>query len=161
MLWIDYLLKLSNLWAMNHWKGLFSLFQYWNIECIIILYIYYSFLFRAAADSSDYRYNQPKFIVFYEMLLKIFLLFCFNCKENNPQVSMVQNGTIVTVRQKCAKCIKGYVWTSQRMMPHGKYPAGNESPIESCCFDGWCLYQQDSPCVSSHGTGLLLCKNIF
>ena len=38
---------------------------------------------------------------------------------------MVQNGTMVTVRQKCAKCIKGYVWTSQRMMPHGKYPAGN------------------------------------
>ncbi|CAH3043901.1 unnamed protein product [Porites lobata] len=78
----------------------------------------------AVEDSSDYHYNQPKFIVFYEMLLKIFL-FCFNCKENNPQVSMVQNGTMVTVRQKCAKCIKGYVWTSQRMMPHGKYPAGN------------------------------------
>ena len=38
---------------------------------------------------------------------------------------MVQNGTMVTVRQKCAKCIEGYVWTSQRMMPHGKYPAGN------------------------------------
>ncbi|KAK2562628.1 hypothetical protein P5673_014316 [Acropora cervicornis] len=38
---------------------------------------------------------------------------------------MVQNGTMVTVRQKCAKCIKGYTWTSQRMMPHGKYPAGN------------------------------------
>ena len=106
---------------MNHRKGLFSLFQY----CTIIVYIYYSFLFRADADSSDYHYNQPKFIVFYEMLLKIFLLFCFNCKENNPQVSMVQNGTMVTVRQKCAKCIKGYVWTSQRMMPHGKYPAGN------------------------------------
>ncbi|KAK2552961.1 hypothetical protein P5673_025663 [Acropora cervicornis] len=80
---------------------------------------------KADADSSDCHYNQPKFIVFYEMLLKIFLLFCFNCKKNNPQVSMVQNGTMVTVRQKCAKCIKGYVWTSQRMMPHGKYPAGN------------------------------------
>ena len=38
---------------------------------------------------------------------------------------MVQNGTIVTVRQKCAKCIEGYVWTSQRMMPQGNYPAGN------------------------------------
>ena len=46
------------------------------------------FLFRTDADSSDCHCNQPKFIVFYEMLLKFFLLFCFNCKENNPQVSM-------------------------------------------------------------------------
>ena len=48
-------------------------------------------------------------LFFYEMLLKICLLFCFNCKENNPRVSMVQNGTMVTVRKRCAKCIKGYV----------------------------------------------------
>ena len=32
------------------------------------------FLFRADADSSDYHYNQPKFIVFYEMLLKFFFI---------------------------------------------------------------------------------------
>ena len=52
------------------------------------------------------------------MLLKIFLLFCFNCKAENPKVSML------TVRQQCAKCIKGYIWNSQNYMPHGKYPTG-------------------------------------
>ena len=130
---------------------------------VLILFIYYSFLFRADADSSDYHYNQLKFIVFYEMLLKIFL-FCFNCKENNPQVSMVQNDTMVTVRQKCAKCIKGYEWTSQRMMPHGKYPAGNVLLSLAVLMAGASIRgtsHQDSPCVLSHGTGLLLCKNIF
>ena len=80
---------------------------------------------RVDPDSSDYMYNQPKFIVFYEMLLKIFLLFCFNCKADRPEVSMRQTGTMVTVKQSCTKCIKGYVWNSQSFMPQGKYPAGN------------------------------------
>ena len=99
-------------------------------------------------------------LFFYGMLLKNFFLFCVNCKENNPQVSMVQNDTMLTVRQKCAKCIKGYVWTSQRMMPHGKYPAGNVLLSLAVLMAGASRHQ-DSPCVSSHGTGLLLCKNIF
>ena len=72
----------------------------------------------------DYTYNQPKFIVFYEMLLKLFLLFRFNRKAENPQVTMRQNGTMVRVKQQCSKC-KGFVWNSQSYMPHGKYPAGN------------------------------------
>lgn len=59
------------------------------------------------------------------MLLKIFLLFCFNCKAANPQVTMRQQGTMVTVKQQCMNCIKGYVWNSQSFMPHGKYPTGN------------------------------------
>lgn len=83
------------------------------------------FFNRVDPNSADYMYNQPKFIVFYEMLLKIFLLFCFNCKADNPEVSMRENGTMVTVRQRCPKCIKGYVWNSQPFMPQGKYPAGN------------------------------------
>lgn len=58
------------------------------------------------------------------MLLKIFLLFCFNCKAENPQVSMRQNGTMVTVRQQCTEC-SGYIWNSQTYMPQGKYPIGN------------------------------------
>lgn len=75
----------------------------------------------------DYTYSQPKFIVFCEILLKFFLLFCFNCKAENPQVTMRQNGTMVPVKQQCSKC-KGLVWNSQSYMPHSKYPAGNMLP---------------------------------
>ena len=39
------------------------------------------FLFRADADSSDYHYNQPKFIVFYEMLLNFFFYFASAAKK--------------------------------------------------------------------------------
>lgn len=65
----------------------------------------------------DYTYNQPKFIVYYEMLCKLFLLLCFNCKAENTQVTMRQNGTMVTVMQQCRKC-KGFFWNSQSYMPH-------------------------------------------
>ena len=74
------------------------------------------FFFRV--DPNSPNYNQPKFIVFYEMLLKIFLLFCFHSKAENPKVSMQQNGTMVTVMQECSKC-KGYVWNLQPYLPHG------------------------------------------
>ena len=81
--------------------------------------------FRADPSAPDFTYSQPKFIVFYEMLMKIFILFCFNCKTDKPEVSMKRTGTMVTVRQRCRKCSKGYVWTSQSYMPQGKYPVGN------------------------------------
>ena len=58
------------------------------------------------------------------MLWKPFLLFCFNCKAENPQVTMRQNSTMVTVMQQCRKC-KGRFWNSQSYMPHGKHPVGN------------------------------------
>ena len=89
------------------------------------IFVFFVFFCRVDSSTSDFIYNQPKFIVFYEMLLKVFLLFCFNCKADKPEVSMKRNGTMVTVKQHCTKCIKGYVWTSQRYMPHGKYPIGN------------------------------------
>ena len=38
---------------------------------------------------------------------------------------MKRNGTMVTVRQHCRKCTQGYVCSSQRYMPHGRYPVGN------------------------------------
>ena len=93
-------------------------------------------IFSIDPSAPDYFYNQPKFIVFYDMLLKIFLLFCFNCKAANPQVTMRQNGTMVTVKQQCSKCIKGYVWNSQSYTPHGKYPTGNNS---YCVFYKICI----------------------
>ena len=75
-------------------------------------------VFFYRVDPNSPNYNQPKFIVFYEMLLKIFLLFCFHCKAENPKVSMQQNGTMVTVMQECSK-FKGYVWNLQPYLPHG------------------------------------------
>ena len=98
--------------------------HYFNSCKHIFIYLLVSF-FSVDPNAPDFRYNQPKFIVFYEMLLQIFLLFCFNCKTANPQVTMRQHGTMVTVKQQCTKCIRGYVWNSQSFMPHGKYPAGN------------------------------------
>ena len=80
---------------------------------------------RVDPNGPDFAYNQAKFIVFYEMIMKIFVLFCFNCKADKPEVSLKQNGTMVTVTQRCSKCIKGYVWNSQTFMPQGKYPTGN------------------------------------
>ena len=80
------------------------------------------FVYRVDPDTPGY--DEPKFIVFYRMLFKIFALFCFTCKAENPHVSMQQNGTMVTVTQHCPKCAKGYVWRSQPFV-HGKYPAGN------------------------------------
>ena len=58
------------------------------------------------------------------MLMKIFILFCFNCKADKPEVEMKQNGTMVSVKQHCRKCM-GYVWNSQSFIPQGKYHAGN------------------------------------
>ena len=52
------------------------------------------------------------------------LALLLNCKAEDPQVTMRQNGTMVTVKQQCSKC-KGFIWNSQSYMPHGKYPAGN------------------------------------
>ena len=95
------------------------------VPCTQLCFFYFFFCFFSVDPTApDYTYNQPKFIVYYEMLLNLFLLFCFNCKAENPQVTMRQNGTMVTVMQQCRKC-KGFFWNSQSYMPHGKYPAGN------------------------------------
>ena len=75
-----------------------------------------------SADAS-YR-EQPKFIVFYSALVKIFSIFCFHCKAENPTVSMERNGTMVRAVQHCEKCKKNYNWQSQPFVL-GRYPAGN------------------------------------
>ena len=49
-------------------------------------------------------YAEPSFIVFYSMLVQLFNVFCFKCKDGNPKVTMKQNGTMVTVSQHCQKC---------------------------------------------------------
>jgi len=70
------------------------------------------------------EYSQPKFIVFYGMLMNIFTLFCFKCKEAAPPVSMKCHGTMVTVTQHCLKCKDVFEWKSQPLVM-GKYPGGN------------------------------------
>ena len=71
--------------------------------------------------------NEPKFLVFYSMLLSLFSMFCFRCKSTNPRVEMKQNGTMVTVIQHCKHC-EGHPFTWKSQPYHlvlGKYPAGN------------------------------------
>lgn len=63
-------------------------------------------------------------LLYFTVVSSIFSLFCFNCKEPKPGVTMKKNGTMVTVRQSCSKCIFGYVWQSQPFVLN-KYPAGN------------------------------------
>ena len=58
------------------------------------------------------------------MLLHLFTLFCFKCKESSPTARMKQDGTMVTVTQSCSKCHDNYIWKSQPTVL-GKYPAGN------------------------------------
>lgn len=70
-------------------------------------------------------YAEPSFVVFYSMLLQLFNIFCFKCKEPEPKVSMKKNGTMVTVTQHCRKCGENsFVWTSQPLV-FGRYPLGN------------------------------------
>lgn len=95
--------------------------SFYRVSFFIFVFIF----FRVDPKRPGHFYNQPKFIIFYDMLLQIFSLFCFNCKAERPKVSMLQTGTMVTVRQQCVRCIKGYVWNSQPYMPQGKYPVGN------------------------------------
>ena len=53
-------------------------------------------------DSDTPGYDEPKFIMFYSMLLQLFTMFCFNCKGNSPKATMRQCGTLVKVTQTCS-----------------------------------------------------------
>ena len=69
--------------------------------------------------------DEPKFIVFYSVLLRLFSMFCFKCKREKPKVKTEQNGTMVTVLQYCDACQgKSFTWRSQPFVL-GRYPAGN------------------------------------
>ena len=75
-------------------------------------------------DSDTPGYDEPKFIMFYSMLLQLFTMFCFNCKGNSPKARMRQCGTLVKVTQTCSQCHQEDSWKSQPTVL-GKYPAGN------------------------------------
>ena len=87
------------------------------------LSICFQFIFRVDPDTP--AYEEPKFIVFYSMLLHLFTLFCFKCKASKPVATMKQDGTMVTVTQTCTQCRDQYIWKSQPPPVRGKYPIGN------------------------------------
>ena len=59
------------------------------------------------------------------MLVRLFSMFCFKCKQENPTYAVHQNGTLVIVRQNCTKCgDSSFEWKSQLAI-FVKYPAGN------------------------------------
>ena len=68
--------------------------------------------------------DEPKFVVFYSMLMSLFSMFCFKCKNDAPTVAMKVHGTMVTVHQKCNHCGGTFKWRSQPLVL-GRYPAGN------------------------------------
>ncbi|XP_067029941.1 uncharacterized protein [Acropora muricata] len=70
-------------------------------------------------------YEEPKFIVFFSMLLSLFTMVCFKCKKSEPRATMKQRGTMVVVSQHCTTCgDNAFSWRSQPLI-FGKYPAGN------------------------------------
>ena len=83
------------------------------------------FLFHRV-DADTEPINEPKFIVFYSMLLAVFKMFCFVVMSPNPSVEMATNGTTATVTQICRTCgpMKRFEWMSQPLVIGG-HPAGN------------------------------------
>ena len=83
------------------------------------------FLFHRV-DADTEPITEPKFIVFYSMLLAVFKIFCFVSKSPNPSVEMATNGTMITVTLNCRSCgpTKRFKWMSQPLVL-GRYPAGN------------------------------------
>ena len=83
------------------------------------------FLFHRV-DADTEPINEPKFIVFYSMLLAVFKMFCFVVMSPDPSVEMAANGTTSTVTQICRSCgpMKRFEWMSQPLVIGG-HPAGN------------------------------------
>ena len=61
-------------------------------------------LFLYSMEPGTLPCDEPKFIVFYGVLMSLFSMFCFNCKTPNPKVDIKKNGTMATVTQICSNC---------------------------------------------------------
>ena len=68
--------------------------------------------------------DEPKFVIFYNMLVALFQRFCFHCKWDKPSVEVHRIGTMASVTQKCNHSGKVYCWKSQPSL-FTKHPAGN------------------------------------
>ena len=94
---------------LMHWK---------SYSCLLLLLV-------NSIDPNTPSYKEPKFIVFYSMLLNLFSMFCFKCKADSPRVTMSTTGTMVKVRQNCRHCgDSSFVWQSQSLVFNGQ-PVGN------------------------------------
>ena len=90
----------------------------------MVTHLLFCLLFHRVDPTTPIQ-EEPKFIVFYSVLLALFSMFCFKCKRGTPKVSMKQNGTMVSVIQNCPYCgDNSFSWRSQPLI-FGKYPAGN------------------------------------
>lgn len=100
--------------------------HFFHIWFLINAYLYHDvhFLFLRVEPGTP-SYNEPKFIVFFSMLLSLFTMVCFKCKKSKPTATMKQRGTMVIVSQHCPKCGENaFHWRSQPLI-FGNYPAGN------------------------------------
>ncbi|XP_063042841.1 uncharacterized protein LOC134437278 [Engraulis encrasicolus] len=80
---------------------------------------------RVNVEPGTHCFEEPKFIVFFSMLMTLFSMFCFQCKMEKPTVTVKKNGTMAIVTQSCRVCGKdSFTWRSQPFI-FGKYPAGN------------------------------------
>jgi hypothetical protein len=70
--------------------------------------------------------DEPKFIVFYGVLMSLFSMYGFNCKTPNPKVDIKKNGTMATVTQICSNCgpTRNFQRNSQPFIL-GRFAAGN------------------------------------
>lgn len=87
-------------------------------------------LFRLDIGGKDIR-EEPKGIVFVSKLLMLFQ-FCHLCFFPNPEVSVTQTGTLLTIDAKCSSCKQMFSWKSQPFLL-GKFPAGNLLSLAVLC----------------------------
>lgn len=77
--------------------------------------------YRLECEGTDVR-EEPKAIVFSSKLLQLFQ-FCHLCLASNPQLSVTQTGTMLTVKSSCSTCGGTHIWKSQPLLE--RFPAGN------------------------------------
>ncbi|KAK3739212.1 hypothetical protein QZH41_018866 [Actinostola sp. cb2023] len=77
---------------------------------------------RLDISGKDLR-EEPKGIVFLSKLLLLFQ-FCHLCLSPNPNISVTQSGTLISIDAMCKKCGRTNNWKSQPLLL-GKFPAGN------------------------------------
>ena len=97
-------------------------------------------LFCFSVEPGTDATNEPKFLVFYTMLVNIFSMFCFNCKTEGPDVVVKRCGTMATVSQQCKVCgpKNMFQWRSQPLVMGG-YPLGNILTSFGILMSGVCI----------------------
>ncbi|XP_078384210.1 uncharacterized protein LOC144666703 [Oculina patagonica] len=77
---------------------------------------------RLTCEGKNAR-EEPKGIVFLSKLLLLFH-YCHLCLASQPDLSVTQTGTMLSITSKCSSCEGTYTWNSQPFLL-GKFPAGN------------------------------------